>query len=118
MILVDADHLGSTSGPPRPWESKSWTDRDGFDIDPILGPSDNEMVSLRGCRDVSSFRLPGQELEGIVVGTVFAAEVYTSKYDNIDVDKILSNDRILSQYIKCLMDEGNCTNEGRELKSE
>ncbi|XP_014272010.1 ejaculatory bulb-specific protein 3 [Halyomorpha halys] len=51
-----------------------------------------------------------------VIGATFAAEVYTSKYDNIDVDKILSNDRILSQYIKCLMEEGNCTNEGRELK--
>ncbi|XP_014255493.1 ejaculatory bulb-specific protein 3-like [Cimex lectularius] len=49
-------------------------------------------------------------------GAVLSAEVYTSKYDNIDVDKILSNDRILTQYIKCLMEEGNCTNEGRELK--
>nr|ACJ64052.1 putative chemosensory protein CSP5 [Nilaparvata lugens]ASL04982.1 chemosensory protein 5 [Nilaparvata lugens] len=41
---------------------------------------------------------------------------YTSKYDNIDIDKILKNDRVLSQYIKCLMGEGSCTQEGRELK--
>ncbi|KAL1449123.1 hypothetical protein WDU94_000355 [Cyamophila willieti] len=41
---------------------------------------------------------------------------YTNKYDNFDVDKVLSNDRILTNYIKCLMDEGSCTNEGRELK--
>ncbi|KAK9509788.1 hypothetical protein O3M35_007024 [Rhynocoris fuscipes] len=54
----------------------------------------------------------------LFIGYLDGAEVYTSKYDNIDVDKILSNDRILSQYIKCLMDEGNCTNEGKELKSK
>ncbi|KAF7284413.1 ejaculatory bulb-specific protein 3-like [Rhynchophorus ferrugineus] len=42
--------------------------------------------------------------------------VYTTKYDNIDVDKILKNDRVLSNYIKCLMEEGSCTPEGRELK--
>nr|AWW17226.1 chemosensory protein 2 [Riptortus pedestris] len=59
-------------------------------------------------------------MSGVIVlalcGLSLAAEVYTSKYDNIDVDKILANDRILTQYIKCLMEEGNCTNEGRELK--
>lgn len=43
---------------------------------------------------------------------------YTTKYDTIDIDKILTNDRILSSYIKCLMEEGACTNEGRELKSK
>ncbi|KAI7815304.1 chemosensory protein [Rhyzopertha dominica] len=41
---------------------------------------------------------------------------YTTKYDNIDVDKILTNERVLTNYIKCLMDEGPCTAEGRELK--
>nr|AXF54072.1 chemosensory protein 4 [Dendroctonus armandi] len=41
---------------------------------------------------------------------------YTSKYDNVDVDKILKNDRVLTNYIKCLMEEGPCTPEGRELK--
>lgn len=43
---------------------------------------------------------------------------YTAKYDNVDVDRILNNDRILSNYIKCMMDEGPCTAEGRELKSK
>nr|AYP30832.1 CSP7 [Corythucha ciliata] len=52
----------------------------------------------------------------VAVSVAYAAELYTTKYDNIDVDRILSNDRILTQYIKCLMEEGNCTNEGRELK--
>lgn len=41
---------------------------------------------------------------------------YTNKYDNVDVDRILNNARILNNYIKCLMEEGPCTAEGRELK--
>ncbi|CAH0550185.1 unnamed protein product [Brassicogethes aeneus] len=45
-----------------------------------------------------------------------SAQQYTSKYDNVDVDKILKNDRVLNNYIKCMMDEGPCTSEGRELK--
>lgn len=47
-----------------------------------------------------------------------AKEKYTSKYDNVDVDRILANDRILNNYIKCMLDEGPCTAEGRELKSK
>jgi hypothetical protein len=43
---------------------------------------------------------------------------YSTKYDNVDVDRILSNGRILTNYIKCIMDEGPCTPEGRELKSK
>ncbi|XP_076302654.1 ejaculatory bulb-specific protein 3-like [Lasioglossum baleicum] len=44
------------------------------------------------------------------------AENYTTKYDDVDVDRILQNNRILTNYIKCMLDEGPCTNEGRELK--
>nr|XP_018912182.1 PREDICTED: ejaculatory bulb-specific protein 3-like isoform X1 [Bemisia tabaci] len=43
-------------------------------------------------------------------------EKLLSKYDNFDVDRVLNNDRVLANYIKCLMDEGSCTNEGRDLK--
>ncbi|XP_050425056.1 ejaculatory bulb-specific protein 3-like [Adelges cooleyi] len=45
-----------------------------------------------------------------------AEEKYTSKYDNFDVEQVLNNQRILTSYVKCMMDEGSCTNEGRELK--
>lgn len=41
---------------------------------------------------------------------------YTNKFDNINVDDVLSNNRILNNYIKCIMDKGPCTPEGRELK--
>lgn len=42
--------------------------------------------------------------------------VYTTKFDNINVDEILHSDRLLNNYFKCLMDEGRCTAEGNELK--
>lgn len=57
----------------------------------------------------------------IFVAVASAAEQrkqYTAKYDNVDVDRILNNERILSNYIRCMMDEGPCTQEGRELKSK
>ncbi|XP_033339734.1 chemosensory protein 3 [Megalopta genalis] len=44
------------------------------------------------------------------------ATKYTNKFDNIDIDQILKSDRLLSNYYKCLMDEGRCTPEGTELK--
>ncbi|XP_053673527.1 uncharacterized protein LOC128723787 [Anopheles nili] len=45
-----------------------------------------------------------------------AAQKYTSKYDNIDVDEILKSDRLFNNYYKCLLDEGRCTPDGNELK--
>nr|AVI04882.1 putative chemosensory protein 12 [Anthonomus grandis] len=44
------------------------------------------------------------------------AQKYTSSFDNVDIDEILSNKRILENYIKCVLDEGPCTAEGRELR--
>nr|AJP61954.1 chemosensory protein [Phenacoccus solenopsis] len=52
----------------------------------------------------------------IAFAFTLAEDKYTSKYDNFDVDSVLNNDRILTNYIKCLLGEGPCTNEGRELK--
>uniref|UniRef100_A0A310S9B9 Chemosensory protein 09 n=1 Tax=Chrysomela lapponica TaxID=153811 RepID=A0A310S9B9_CHRLA len=51
-----------------------------------------------------------------IVALVAGQNSYTGKYDNVDVDKILKNDRVLSNYIKCLLEQGPCTPEGRELK--
>ncbi|XP_052896118.1 ejaculatory bulb-specific protein 3-like [Anopheles moucheti] len=50
-----------------------------------------------------------------LVGTV-AAQSYTTKYDNVDVEEILKSDRLFNNYFKCLMDEGRCTPDGNELK--
>ncbi|XP_058821019.1 ejaculatory bulb-specific protein 3-like [Topomyia yanbarensis] len=51
-----------------------------------------------------------------LLAVVAAQDVYTSKYDNIDVDEILRSDRLFKNYFQCLMDEGRCTPEGNELK--
>ncbi|XP_043486785.1 ejaculatory bulb-specific protein 3-like [Polistes fuscatus] len=45
-----------------------------------------------------------------------AADKYTTKYDNIDLDQILKSDRLLNNYVNCLLDAGNCTPDGHELK--
>lgn len=43
-------------------------------------------------------------------------EKYTSKYDNINLKEILENRRLLIPYILCVLDQGKCTSEGKELK--
>lgn len=43
-------------------------------------------------------------------------ETYDIKYDNVDIDEILKSERLLTNYVNCLMDEGSCTEDGRELK--
>ncbi|KAJ8960214.1 hypothetical protein NQ318_003938 [Aromia moschata] len=50
-----------------------------------------------------------------VVG-VAVCQKYTTKYDNVDLDEILKSDRLLKNYLDCLLDKGNCTPDGRELK--
>ncbi|XP_055546286.1 ejaculatory bulb-specific protein 3-like [Wyeomyia smithii] len=55
-------------------------------------------------------------LIGLALTVVTSAQKYTDKFDNINVDQVLGNDRILNNYLKCLLDKGPCTQEGRELK--
>ncbi|XP_016843424.1 uncharacterized protein LOC100113667 [Nasonia vitripennis] len=35
-------------------------------------------------------------------------ETYTDKYDHLDVDAVLANDRLRNQYYKCILDTGPC----------
>ncbi|CAH1116676.1 unnamed protein product [Phaedon cochleariae] len=41
---------------------------------------------------------------------------YTTKYDNVDIDTILKSERLLKNYVHCLLEKGNCTPDGAELK--
>lgn len=41
---------------------------------------------------------------------------YITKYDYLDIDKILENERILRRLMDCIMDRGPCTRAGKELK--
>nr|AXB87337.1 chemosensory protein 3 [Tropidothorax elegans] len=54
----------------------------------------------------------------LVLGVALAIQVaaYTTKYDNIDIDEILTNDRLYKKYFDCLTGEGKCTPDGKELK--
>ncbi|XP_017070249.1 ejaculatory bulb-specific protein 3 [Drosophila eugracilis] len=54
----------------------------------------------------------------VIAGLATAApeKQYTNKFDNVNVDDVLGNNRVLNNYLKCLMDKGPCTPEGRELK--
>lgn len=45
-------------------------------------------------------------------------EKYTTKYDDIDLDSILSNERLMKQHHECLMERGTCTKELIELRSK
>ncbi|RZC33172.1 OS-D domain containing protein [Asbolus verrucosus] len=42
---------------------------------------------------------------------------YTTKYDNVDLDEIIKSDRLLKNYVNCLLEKGNCTPDGAELKN-
>lgn len=50
------------------------------------------------------------------VASGLTEETYDGKYDSVDVDEILKSERLMTSYIKCLMDEGPCTEDGRDLK--
>lgn len=41
---------------------------------------------------------------------------YTSRFDSVDIDRILKTDRLFKNYYACLMGTGKCTPEGRELQ--
>lgn len=54
-----------------------------------------------------------------VVATLDAAATkFTTKYDNVNLDEILSNDRLFTSYTNCILDKGKCTTDGAELKSK
>nr|QEI46806.1 chemosensory protein 8 [Galleria mellonella] len=44
------------------------------------------------------------------------SDKYTDKYDNLDIQEILENKRLLEAYVNCILDKGKCTAEGKELK--
>ncbi|CAH4030429.1 allergen Tha p 1-like isoform X1 [Pieris brassicae] len=44
-------------------------------------------------------------------------ETYNNKYDGVNLRDILSNRRLLVPYILCTLEQGQCTPEGKELRS-
>lgn len=41
---------------------------------------------------------------------------YSGRFDKVNIQQILSTDRLFRNYYLCLLDKGRCTPEGKELK--
>nr|AYN71354.1 chemosensory protein 5 [Oedaleus infernalis] len=55
----------------------------------------------------------------LLLGALVAAQdKYTTKFDSVNLDDILNNDRLLNKYAQCLLDadDRNCTPDAKELK--
>jgi len=46
----------------------------------------------------------------------YAQQQYTNRYDNINLDEILSSKRLVQNYVTCLVNGRPCTPEGNELR--
>ncbi|CAG9563990.1 unnamed protein product [Danaus chrysippus] len=56
-------------------------------------------------------------LLSVVAMVAARPETYTDRFDNINLQEIINNHRLLKAYINCVLEKGKCTNEGRELKT-
>lgn len=50
--------------------------------------------------------------------SLVASNSYDSKFDNVDLDEILNQERLLNNYIKCLESQGPCTPDAKMLKGK
>jgi len=42
---------------------------------------------------------------------------FSDKFDNkVDIKAVLKNERLLNNYMNCILDKGSCTSEGSQLK--
>jgi hypothetical protein len=53
-----------------------------------------------------------------VAATLGERRAYTTKYDGVDVDAVIRNERLLSNYVGCLLDSNPCTPDAAELKGD
>ncbi|XP_037937027.1 uncharacterized protein LOC119670715 isoform X1 [Teleopsis dalmanni] len=47
---------------------------------------------------------------------IAARQTYDTKFDNVNLDELLGQERLLKNYIKCLESTGPCTPDGKMLK--
>jgi hypothetical protein len=52
----------------------------------------------------------------LMVAVAASADSYATTWDNINLDDILNNNRLLSAYVNCLLDRGKCTADAAALK--
>ncbi|KAL1493731.1 hypothetical protein ABEB36_009425 [Hypothenemus hampei] len=75
----------------------------------------NKVVFVLSIILIGSF-VKGVHAKYVQRRNVRTAQMYPTKYDNVDVNGILSSNRLLRNYVNCLLDKGPCTNEGNTLK--
>lgn len=51
-----------------------------------------------------------------LVATFINIRAQDDRYKSVNIEEVLSNKRLLGAYIKCMLDKGRCTPEGKELK--
>nr|AKI84387.1 CSP4 [Holotrichia parallela] len=51
-----------------------------------------------------------------VAAIALAQDSYTTRFDNVNIDEIINNRRLLKGYTNCLLDKGPCSPDGAELK--
>lgn len=51
-----------------------------------------------------------------IAAVALAQDKYTTRFDNVNIDEILNNRRLLKGYANCLLDKGPCSPDGAELK--
>ncbi|XP_060831058.1 ejaculatory bulb-specific protein 3-like isoform X2 [Bombus pascuorum] len=59
---------------------------------------------------------PDDSTQNIFSKSITSPEKYPEKFDHINVDEILKSERLLTNYYKCLLDEGRCTTDVNEIK--
>lgn len=57
-------------------------------------------------------------LVGVAIISFSVAEEYTNRYDDINVDEVMQNKRLLHSYMKCVLGQGRCTPEGKVLRGK
>ncbi|XP_046745957.1 allergen Tha p 1-like isoform X2 [Diprion similis] len=63
--------------------------------------------------------LPALVVVLFTLGSTVSLETptYSNKYDDVNIDLILNSERLLKQYIACVLDKGPCSPDGRYFRT-
>lgn len=54
----------------------------------------------------------------IAVVVARPGDFYDAKFDNINIDEIIENERLFKNYVDCMVGTGKCTSEGEDIKGK
>lgn len=76
------------------------------------------ILALFNCRSFTMITVIVLCLFSLMGLSLADSDLYTDKWDNVDIEEVLANRRLAESYIKCALDQGPCTVDGLELKSK